>query len=438
MDYLSQTGVPARPITVISRQAARSDRRRRFDGQGIRTELDELLCSVSPEPSSEASHVYRRLSRLLGARIGATFCHLFTVDAKGLLTLQISAGPRPSAVPSRRALRFADLSPWHAALASGQTVVIPLNLNPDHELVRRGVFSPATTTASLVPFPDRAGRWGVLAVAEERAGMQPDVAQLEFIATRLGEIMERERTRHEERVALARHQREQAVLAERRRFSRELHDAVGQSLSTLLVQIRLATARGAAALGELQVIENITQQALEQARSLAYDLRQVDVDPLAEAHRAGERMLAQRGCAFEWQDDRSSREIGFQVAREVAAAIREAIANIARHAGATRASVRLESVGRRVRATIADNGIGFTADRVELSPDGRGLGLKGMSERLQAVGGSATVRSAPGRGTTIVLEASNKSQRPADQTFAMVTPRILKEATFAVANGSAG
>ena len=100
--------------------------------------------------------------------------------------------------------------------------------------------------------------------------------------------------------------------------------------------------------------------------------------------------------------------------------------------------MRLESVGRRVRATIADNGIGFTADRVELSPDGRGLGLKGMSERLQAVGGSATVRSAPGRGTTIVLEASNKSQRPVDQTFAMVTPRILKEATFAVANGSAG
>jgi signal transduction histidine kinase len=205
-----------------------------------------------------------------------------------------------------------------------------------------------------------------------------------------------------------------AVLAERRRLSRELHDAVGQPLNSVLMQIRLASVRGTAGAADLRLLEITTQQALDQARALAYGLRVVEPDPLGDARRLAEHLLAEQGCMLVWLDGRTNLDVAAEVAREVSAAIRESVTNIARHAHADRATIRLESPEGNLRVTIEDNGVGFQPESVRLSPDGRGLGLLGMAERLEDLGGSVIVISRPAMGTTIVLEADRGSGESSD------------------------
>jgi signal transduction histidine kinase len=200
-----------------------------------------------------------------------------------------------------------------------------------------------------------------------------------------------------------------AVLAERKRLSRELHDAVGQSLTALLMQIRLARARGTASVADLQLLEITAQQALDQARALAYGLRETQHDPLGEVRRLAEHLLGEQGCVLVWVDDRTDLDMTAGVARDVAAAIKESVTNIACHAQADQAEIRLESPLSSLRVTIEDNGVGFRPELVRLSPDGRGLGLLGMAERLEGLGGSVVVISRPGMGTRVVLEADRGS-----------------------------
>jgi signal transduction histidine kinase len=205
-----------------------------------------------------------------------------------------------------------------------------------------------------------------------------------------------------------------AVLAERKRLSRELHDAVGQALNAVLMQIRLASVRGTAGAADLRLLEITTQQALDQARALAYGLRVIQLDPIGEARRLAEQLLAEQGCVLVWVDDRTHLDVAPRVAGEVSTAIKESVTNIARHAKAKQAVIRLESPERSLRVTIEDNGVGFRPESVRLSPDGRGLGLLGMAERLEDLGGSVVVISGPAVGTTVVLEVGRGSSDASD------------------------
>jgi signal transduction histidine kinase len=89
----------------------------------------------------------------------------------------------------------------------------------------------------------------------------------------------------------------------------------------------------------------------------------------------------------------------------------EALTNVARHAHASRAQVRIQRVNGGVCMKIQDDGKGFRKDRVLQIEKGRRLGLLGMSERLEMVGGNFTVTSTPGKGTTILAQIPLTSAR---------------------------
>jgi signal transduction histidine kinase len=82
--------------------------------------------------------------------------------------------------------------------------------------------------------------------------------------------------------------------------------------------------------------------------------------------------------------------------------VQEAMANVARHACATRADVLLQRRGDLVTVMVEDNGVGFEPEQVRQHGDR--VGLLGLEERAEALGGALTVESAPGAGTTIVVE----------------------------------
>jgi signal transduction histidine kinase len=86
-------------------------------------------------------------------------------------------------------------------------------------------------------------------------------------------------------------------------------------------------------------------------------------------------------------------------------AVQEVLANVARHAGATSVLMQMARQGDEAVIEIEDDGRGFDPSSVaELAPSGRGLGLLGIRERMELLGGSALVESTPGHGTRVVLK----------------------------------
>ncbi len=94
-------------------------------------------------------------------------------------------------------------------------------------------------------------------------------------------------------------------------------------------------------------------------------------------------------------------ERGTEVEESLLRATQESLANVTKHAGATRAKVTLSYEDEGVRLDVRDDGVGFATPQAPPREGGHSLGLLGMRERVEALGGMLTVESAPGSGTTI-------------------------------------
>jgi signal transduction histidine kinase len=95
--------------------------------------------------------------------------------------------------------------------------------------------------------------------------------------------------------------------------------------------------------------------------------------------------------------DTAKRTVLFRVAQE-------ALTNVARHAQASRVEVVIQKLAEGICMRIEDDGISFQVDRVLHGKGGKHLGLLGMRERLEMVGGGLAVESAPGRGSSIIAQ----------------------------------
>ncbi len=193
--------------------------------------------------------------------------------------------------------------------------------------------------------------------------------------------------------------------SERRSISRELHDEIGQSLGALLVDLSRFAATVPADQPEVKSqvdrMKSVAESSVQAVRDIALLLRPSMLDDLG------------LGPALEWQGREVSRrsEIEVEVDSENASSdlppeyatciyrvVQEALHNTVRHSGARTARVDLEQMGRSIRVRVSDDGHGFDPKRA------RGLGIMGMGERVKRLGGTLTVDSAPGRGTTVTAE----------------------------------
>ncbi|HEY9286453.1 MAG TPA: ATP-binding protein [Candidatus Dormibacteraeota bacterium] len=223
-----------------------------------------------------------------------------------------------------------------------------------------------------------------------------------------------------------------AVRGRRSRLSRDLHDGVGQAITTLLVEVRVAMERGQATRDDLLIIEQEAENALRSVRALAYSVRQRSLvaDPLGQAQRYAERLINASGASLRWIDQRTSRRLSVHVARELAWTIRESITNALDHGLANTIEVRLLEAEGRIRVTIRDNGVGFEPNALQLTPEGQGLGLLGNAERMAQIGGIFSIRSRPGEGTLVILEAPrflrrNLSSKPSDIVPSQLEPDAI-------------
>ncbi|MCK1796553.1 GAF domain-containing sensor histidine kinase [Streptomyces sp. XM4193] len=203
--------------------------------------------------------------------------------------------------------------------------------------------------------------------------------------------------------------RELTIAAERTRIAHELHDAVAQKLFSLRL-----TSQAAAALvhrdperarAELHEVAALAAEAADELRAAVVELRPaaLEDDGLVAALRAHVQVLHRAHAATVTFTAHGVRVLPSPQEEAVLRVAQEALHNALRHADADRVEVALDrTAAGGARLAVTDNGCGF--DPGEVRRAGRHLGLVSMNDRAAGVGGTLTVSSAPGRGTSIELE----------------------------------
>ncbi len=196
---------------------------------------------------------------------------------------------------------------------------------------------------------------------------------------------------------------------ERARLSRDLHDGISQWLVSIKLQIEAGVIRlGGNADQQLAARASFEQTAgqlndvLGEVRRISHDLRPAILDDLGLAaaldHLAHE-FTHNSAVPVHFGAQGSADDLPAVVNTVLFRIAQEALTNIERHAGARHIDITLVRAGRRVTLTVVDDGGGFNAEHVASHPK-RGIGLRNMMERMDAIGGHLNIASTPS-GTTV-------------------------------------
>ena len=217
--------------------------------------------------------------------------------------------------------------------------------------------------------------------------------------------VERERERNERLVeelqATQRKLQDLAVIEERNRLARDLHDSVKQQVFAVSMQLGAARAlldERNKAYGPVTEAERLARQAGAELTTLIRELRPAGLESRTLAEALQEHVTAwsrQNGIAADLKAGGASsiplanEETLFRVAQE-------ALANVARHSGAQHVTVELSNKDDEILLMVDDDGVGFDMGLVE-----KGVGLDSMRERLEAIGGHLSITSANSSGTRV-------------------------------------
>ncbi len=193
-----------------------------------------------------------------------------------------------------------------------------------------------------------------------------------------------------------------------RRISHELHDQAGQLLASVHIAIdEVAKNAPPATAAQLRSVRELLDRVEEQLRQLSHELRPTMLDDLGlvtALEVLAEGVAARTGMSVTVdgpRDERFARPVETVLYRVA----QEALTNVARHARARRAWVRVARAGARVCCAIRDDGVGFDVAAVMERGSPQGIGLIGIRERLARVGGTLRVTSSPGSGTELCATA---------------------------------
>jgi len=198
---------------------------------------------------------------------------------------------------------------------------------------------------------------------------------------------------------------------ERKKISRELHDVIAQTLTT--INLRLTALKKEAALNTEGLERSIsrTQQLVEESVKIVHrfarELRPTVLDDLGlipALHTFMKNFREQTGIHVSLSAFAAVEEVNGEKRTVLFRVAQEALTNVARHAHASRAEVKIQKLHGVVCMKIKDNGKGFQEERLLHAKKVKRLGLLGMRERLEMVGGSFAIASSPGKGTTVTAQ----------------------------------
>ncbi len=276
----------------------------------------------------------------------------------------------------------------------------------------RGPFTVALATAFAVVGGGVHGGWTVGGVVGPVVGAAMALLIGAGYRSLLRESAERDRlmaelvaTRHE----LADREREAGAAQERERLAREIHDTLAQGLSSIQLLLQAAERADPSGPGAAQVrlARETTADNLAEARAL---VRELTPPPLAGT---GLVPALRRLADTQWRRPDLALDVVGDDTIDLPMAVQAALlriaqgtmANVLQHSRATRATVSVSRSGGCVRMSVVDNGVGFDPDEV-LTGSGRpdSFGLAAARARVEQLGGSLRLASAPGRGACVTVE----------------------------------
>ena len=240
------------------------------------------------------------------------------------------------------------------------------------------------------------------------------------------QLLEKSREMQEE-LRLLSHRLLSVQEEERKRISRELHDVIAQTLTGINFRLTALKSHSTASSKELQekiaVTQRLVERSVEIVHRFARDLRPAVLDdlgliPALQSYLKG--FTGQTGIPVAFTSfagveklDSLRRTVLYRVAQE-------ALTNVVRHAKASSARVRIFSHNGSIGMEVHDIGQGFKLTGAALAKSSKRLGLLGMRERVEMVGGTFCVESSPGKATTIRVELPLKKtaskKRPAKKS----------------------
>lgn len=229
----------------------------------------------------------------------------------------------------------------------------------------------------------------------------------------LRDITARRRAEAELREAGRRHralarQLLEAQEGERRHLAHELHDELGQTLTAIKITLQAAR-RVADDATRLHLDEciSLAEKTLSQVRHLSVDLRPAALDRLGlvpSVRGLLEREAQRNGLATHLEADVTTPRLPADVETACFRIVQEALTNVVRHSRAREVWVGLHESAGELRLSVRDDGIGFNVEAAQdRAACGESLGLLGLHERVQVVGGRLEIASAPGEGTSIAV-----------------------------------
>lgn len=290
---------------------------------------------------------------------------------------------------------------WLILLFAGIGTALSVALNC---LIVRAALQPMSDLRRLVEAEERVR---VAAGDGQWVEADPDTRQL---AQALRSLVRELEARNRELQALS----ERAINAqeeERKRIARSLHDDTGQMLSTLIIALERLEQRPPAATEvfneRLAAARQLAQSALQELRQIIHGLRPTILDDLglgAAIRWYARTHLESKGVRVLCELPEDELQLPPAYTTTLFRIAQEAVNNITRHAGAKNVQIRLEKQRNSVCLWVTDDGRGFdVAKASERAVPAQRLGLLGMQERAELVGGNVVVDAMPGQGTRLQI-----------------------------------
>jgi signal transduction histidine kinase len=287
----------------------------------------------------------------------------------------------------------------------------------------------ATPWVQTAPVPVQGGETGMVEVrylrpcpespeSDEGPFLREERHLIDAVGELLGQILEARRAKAQ--VEQLSRELIKAQESERQRIARELHDKAAQDLSLLKIELETLHVQHEPLPRGLQshVTRLVAQTTaiIGEIRNISYALLPPDLELLglaSAAFRLCEEFEVRHAVAMEFSaDGMSTLRLDFETQINLYRILQEALANIRKHSCATHARVRLVASHPCVILRIEDNGVGFDqAAPPTFGPDGRRrLGLLSMRERARLLGGVFRLRTEPGKGVRLMVEAPAKTR----------------------------
>jgi len=420
-EAITQLNVCVRRVISLYGRLYSRFAQRRFQEQQQRTAL-MLDAAQTAGSSLELDLVLKQLVEGMKAAVGVRDCSITLLNTEGKLIRRSGTGDlRERFMALRnRPLNPADYRFFQQVVTSREPVVC-YDAQTDARANREMAQALGIKSVLGIPMQVNGRLLGVALLStfeEHHAFTTEEIELVSGIAHSLALALENARIAAEN-ARLYQQAEQVAVMEERQRIARELHDSVSQTLYTITNYAEAAS--GSLNVGEAHVtseylreIQEAAQDALREMRLLIFELRPsvLEQEGLVAALRARlEAVKARAGFQTELQVTGEKRLAG-AIEEELLRIAQEALNNAVKHARAKHVQVILQFDEDTVCLQVRDDGVGFDPNTARKRG---GLGLIGIQERLERMGGSLQVASAPGQGTQVRVTVDTRtalSQEP--------------------------